>query len=173
MKFAVGSKNPVKIAAVKAAVERVWKDAEVVGVDVNHGTDVQPCCDDDAIEGAIKRAELSMKQADADFGVGLEGNTHETDYGLLLQGWVVILNKKGDKGIANCGGMLLPERVAVEVRKGRELGPVMDELIGGHNTKQKQGTTGVFTNNLISRTEAFEKGVIFALARFLNPQYYE
>ena len=173
MKFAVGSKNPVKIEAVTNAVKRVWPDAEVIGVEVEHGAKIQPCCDEDAVEGALKRAELSLKQANADFGVGLEGNTNETEYGMLMQGWVVIVNKEGKKGIANCGGFVLPERVANEVRKGRELGPVMDELIGEHNVKQKQGTTGVLTNNLISRTEAFEKADIFALARFLNPKYYD
>jgi len=173
MKFAVGSKNPVKISAVANAVKKVWKDADVIGVEVDHGTGVQPTSNEAGLKGATLRAELCLKQADSDFGVGIEGNTEETGHGMLLQGWVVIVNRQGEKGIANCGGFLLPERVAKEVRKGRELGPVMDELAGVHNTKQKMGSTGILTNGLISRTEAFEKGVIFALARFLNPQYYD
>ncbi len=70
MKFAVGSKNPVKITAVDSAVKKVWSDADVIGIEVDHGT-------------------------------------------------------------------------------------------------------GILTNGLISRTDAFEKAVIFALARFLNPQYYK
>lgn len=172
MKIAVGSTNPVKIAAVKNVVTKIWPNAEVVGVDVKHGTSIQPSTEEEGIKGATNRAILSLKYIDADYGFGLEGNTVETEHGMLLSGWVVAVDRQGNKGIANSGGLLLPEKVALEVRKGRELGPVMDELIHDRNTKQKQGTVGILTNGMINRTEAFEKGVIFALARFINPQYY-
>ncbi|MBW2969570.1 DUF84 family protein [Candidatus Woesearchaeota archaeon] len=173
MKVAVGSMNPVKIAAVKAAVKHFWPDAEVVGVDVCHGTCVQPNSDDVAIDGAAKRAELSLKEADADFGFGLEGSTADTPHGMFMAGWIVVVDKSGKKGISGCPRVLLPERIAAEIRKGRELGPVMDEFVGRHNTKQNEGTSGILSNGVISRTDAFEKGAVFALARFLNPQYYE
>src|SRR3990172_10902579 len=173
MKIAVGSTNPVKIAAVQNIVKKVWPEATIVSVEVKHGTSIQPKTDEEAIKGATDRAKLSLQQAAADLGFGLEGNTVDTSHGMFLSGWVVIVDKNGNKGIASNGGILLPEKIANEVRKGRELGPVTDEFIGEHNTKQKQGTVGILTNNLLDRTASFERGVICALARFLNPHYYK
>ena len=173
MKISIGSKNPVKIKAVENVVKKIWLGAEVVGVEVEHGAGMQPNSDEEAIKGAMNRAQLSLKQTNADYGFGLEGNTLETDHGMMLQGWVVVVDKKGEKGIASCGSLLLPEKIAIEVRKGKELGPVTDVLFGHDNIKQKEGTVGMLTNNMVTRTEAFEKGVIYALARFLNPHYYK
>lgn len=173
MKIVVGSKNPVKIAAVENVVKKIWPDAEVTGIEVGHGTSIQPSSIEEGISGATKRAELALKEGNADIGFGLEGNTRNIEHGMLLDGWVVAIGKKGNRGIANSGSILLPEKVAAEVRKGKELGPVMDELIGEHNTKQKEGTVGILTKGMLTRTQAFEHGVTCALAPFLNPQYYE
>jgi non-canonical (house-cleaning) NTP pyrophosphatase len=49
----------------------------------------------------------------------------------------------------------------------------MDAVVGEHNTKQKQGAVGILTGNLVPRTAAFENAVIYALTRFVNPDYYE
>lgn len=173
MKISVGSKNPVKIAAVENAVKKIWQDVMVVAVDVDSGVGKQPMSNGEAIEGALNRAKASLKQHDADIGIGLEGCVHDTAYGMLLSGWVAAVDKSGEIGIGGGGGLLLPEKIAFELRNGKELGPVMDAFIGAHNTKQKQGTVGILTNNLISRTESFEKSVICALTRFINPQYYK
>lgn len=171
-KISIGSKNPVKIAAVEGAVKKIWPDVEIIAVEVSHGTNEQPTSDDEAIEGATNRAKLSLQKTDADFGIGLEGCTTDTKYGMFLSGWVVAIDKNGKIGIGCGGKLLLPEKVASEIRKGKELGPVMDEFIGDHNTKQRQGAVGILTNNLISRTASFEKSVIYALTKFINPNYY-
>lgn len=173
MKVAVGSKNPVKIAAVENVVKKVWPDATVIGVEVNHGTNIQPSSSEEAISGATKRAELALKQAGADIGFGLEGNTDDFGHGMFLDGWVVVVDKNGKKGISNCGCLMLPEKIAAEVRKGKELGPVTDAFLGTHNIKQKEGTVGILTKGMVTRTKAFEHGVTYALAPFLNPHYYE
>ena len=173
MKIAVGSKNPVKIKAVENAFKRFWNDVAVVGLEVNHGTSRQPSSQEEAILGATKRAQLALEQTNSDYGVGLEGNTFDSEHGMFLDGWVVIVNKHVEKGIANSGSLMMPEKIAKEVRKGKEVGPASDAHFGTHNIKQKEGTVGMLTNNAITRTEAFEKGVIYALARFLNPHYYD
>ncbi|MBI4359165.1 MAG: inosine/xanthosine triphosphatase [Candidatus Nealsonbacteria bacterium] len=173
MKISVGSKNPVKIAAVENSVQKIWPGAEVIGIEVDSGVSNQPRSNEEAIQGATNRARLSRQQAGADLGIGLEGCVSDSKFGMFVSGWVVAIDKKGEIGIGGGGGLLLPEKVASEIRKGKELGPVMDGFIGGHNTKQKQGTVGVLTNNLIPRTDAFEKSVIFALARFINPHFYK
>lgn len=173
MRIAVGSENPVKISAVKNVVSGIWVDADVVAVKVSPGVSEQPTSDDEAIKGALRRASLSLEKTGADLGIGLEGFTADTKHGMFVSGWVVAINKNGEVGLGGGGKLLLPEKIASEVRKGKELGPAVDKFVGGHNIKQKQGAVGVLTNDLVSRTAAFERCVIYALAKFINPKYYE
>ena len=172
-KISVGSANPVKLDAVKNAVGKIWDNTEVIPIRVHSGVRMQPTSDNEAIRGAENRARYSLQKTGADFGVGLEGCTIDTEYGMFVSGWAVVVDKNGYVGIGGGGRLLLPEKVACEVRKGRELGPIMDEVAGEFNIKQKQGTGGILTNNLVERTEAFERCVIYAFARFFNPKYYE
>lgn len=173
MKIAVGSRNPVKVAAVEKVVRRVWPEAVVEPVGVSSGVSEMPMSDDEAIRGASNRARAALEAANAVLGFGLEGSAADTEHGMFMKGWTAVAHRDGRLGIGGGGAVLLPERVARELRNGRELGPVIDEVIGGHNTKQKQGTTGVLTNGLLDRTAAFEFQVISALARFLKEELYE
>lgn len=173
MKVAVGSGNPTKIRAVERVMKTFWPDAEVVGVSVPSGVSDQPSSEDEAVEGALNRARASIEAMGVDMGVGIEGYTSDTKHGMFLSPIVVVVDSQGRKGVGHGGRFLLPEGVAAEVRKGRELGPVMDEFIGEHNVKQRQGAVGVFTKGRISRTELSENAVILALVRFLNPEHYE
>jgi inosine/xanthosine triphosphatase len=173
MKVVVGSKNPVKIAAVENAVKRFWNDAEVIGIEVSHGTSIQPNSTEEAIKGATKRAELAIKEANADLGFGLEGNTFDSEHGMFVDGWVVAIDKNGKKGIANCGCLLLPPQISTAVRNGMELGPAADAFFKTQNIKQKEGVVGALTGGKVTRTTALEQGVVFAIVRFLHPHYYE
>ena len=173
IRVSVGSENPVKIEAVKNAVQKIWGDTTVIAVKCRSGVSDQPTSDDEAIQGALTRAQQCLEKTGADYGIGLEGCTLDTKYGMFVSGWVVVVTKEGKAGIGGGGRLLLPERIASEVRKGRELGPIMDEFVGDCNIKQKQGTVGVLTGNLVLRSAAFERCVIYALARFVNPDLYE
>ncbi len=171
MKISVGSKNPVKIKAVENSAGKIWPGVEVVGVDVVSGVSDQPKSREEAIRGATNRARSALQKEDSDIGIGLEGCIEDSEFGMFLSGWVVAIKREGEVGIGGGGNLLLPEKIASELRKGKELGPVMDEFLGDYNTKQKQGAVGTLTNNLISRTESFEKSIIFALVKFINPHY--
>lgn len=170
-KVAVGSLNPVKIAAVRAVVRRVWPGAVVVGVAVDSGVSLQPLSDEEAIAGATQRARLARIAGAGDLGVGLEGNTVDTGYGMFTTGWAVVADQDGTVSLGSSGRLPLPALVAQAVRQGRELGPLMDELAGETNTKQRQGAVGILTNGLITRQAALEIAVLYALSRFLNPLY--
>jgi len=173
MLISVGSKNPVKVNAVENVVRKVWPDAEVISVETLSGVKEQPTSDEEAIEGAGNRARLALKETGADLGIGLEGCTVESKHGLLMSGWAVVIDTQGVTGIGGGGRMVLPSRIASEVRKGKELGLVMDEIVGGTNTKQKQGVSGILTNNILTRTQALESQVAYAVARFINQDYYK
>ena len=172
MKISVGSKNPVKIKAVENAVKKIWPKAEIFPIEAISGVKEQPTSKKEAIQGATNRAKFSLEKTNADIGIGLEGCIYDSEFGMFLSGWVVAINKEGEKGIGGGGELLLPEKIALEIRKGRELGPIMDELLNDYNTKQKQGAVGYFTNNLIPRTDSLERSVIFAFTRFIRPKDY-
>jgi len=173
MRISVGSKNPVKIKAVESAVRKIWPEAEIISVDAPSGVSEQPPTDDEAITGAKNRAKISLQKTNADLGIGLEGNTVDTKHGMIMSGWVAAVDRRGNYGLGGSGSILLPEKIASEVRKGKELGPVMDKLLGDTNTKQKHGAVGHLTNHLVPRAVAAENSVIYALARFINPKNYQ
>ncbi len=173
MLIAVGSTNPTKIAAVSSAAKKIWPHAKVCGIEVSSGVPAQPIGDEEAIKGAISRAKKALHKLDADFGFGLEGTVVESKYGMFLCGWVAAIDKEGKLGLACTAKLELPEIVAREIRKGFELGPIMDKLTGETNIKKKYGAVGVFTKNLVSRKEVFEHAVLLALAKFITKDYYE
>ena len=184
---AVGSTNPVKINAVREALNQlrtqcttdpqnlpfsILSEIDVVGIPVDSGVRAQPRTDTESIEGAMNRAARALATANADLGVGLEGNIVETDWGMFVTSWVVVVNAKGEAGIGGGGRLLLPDSVAVGIRQGQELGTLMDHLLGETHTKHKQGAVGILTHGVRCRTEAFTHGIIYAFAPLLNPDLY-
>ena len=175
--IAVGSLNPVKIAAVRNVTQQIWPNSQVIGLAAASGVRSQPLDDDEAIAGAINRARAARSAASADLGLGLEGHVVDTPYGMFVSAWVAAAAVAPDGaadlvGLGAAGRFQLPEWLAREVRNGAELGPLMDRTFHGENTKQKQGAVGIFTNGLMERTEALQVGVTFALTRFINQEFY-
>ncbi len=168
----VGSTNPVKLAAVTQAVKRVWPAVVIDSVQVDSGVRAQPMSDDEAITGATNRARSALQVRNADLGIGLEGSVADSPYGMFVTGWAAVVDRAGTLGIGGSGRFLVPPTIADGLRNGGELGTLIDQLVGQSNTKQRQGAVGILTGGLISRTEALESAVIFALTRFLNPIYY-
>jgi inosine/xanthosine triphosphatase len=172
MRIAVGSRNPVKIDAVRATVGRIWPLAQVEAVEVGSGVRAMPMDDDECIRGALARANGARGAMNADLSVGLEGGVHPTEYGLFLIGWVAIVDRNGRESLASSTRIPLPEGVAEMVRAGRELGPLMDEITGRHATKQAEGAVGILTQGLVTRQGSFEAAVAYALVPWLSPELY-
>jgi inosine/xanthosine triphosphatase len=172
MKVAVGSTNPVKLTAVSSIFSRVWPEAAVIPVAVPSGVSHMPMSDEETRMGARNRALAAQEQSGADFGVGLEGGVQKEPFGLVLQGWVVIVAEDGRSGVGGCARIQLPDHIAQRVLSGEELGPVMDDVLGDHNVKQKGGAVGALTNHLVVREEAFATAVAYALAPFVAPDLY-
>ena len=172
MKIAVGSTNPVKVTAVRHTVLRIWPEAEIIPVSVPSGVSDMPMTDEETLTGARNRAMVARAALDADFGIGLEGGVHPEPFGLTLHGWVVVVDGNGRIGIGGGGRLPLPEQIAQKVLAGTELGHVMDDLLGDHNSKQKGGAVGALTNGLILREETFALAVAYALAPFVSPHLY-
>jgi inosine/xanthosine triphosphatase len=171
-KVAVGSKNPVKIRAVSRVITQVWPEAEVVGVQVSSGVRAMPMDETECITGAAERARAAREALDADLGLGLEGGVEPRDGHLYLMGWVAVVDRHGRESLASGARIPLPPLVAAAVQAGQELGPVMDDLTGREKTNHAEGAVGILTQGLVTRQRSFEAGVAYALAPWLNPEWY-
>ncbi|MFT4303471.1 MAG: inosine/xanthosine triphosphatase [Candidatus Woesearchaeota archaeon] len=174
IRIAVGSRNPVKIGAVIDGASKIFKEINVDGFEVNSNVSHQPIGDEEAFQGAKARA-IAVLDVDknANYGIGLEGFCLEHDEDMYTAGWAVIVNREGIIGKGCTGKLLLPKKIADEIRKGSELGPVMDKFTNTKNIKHREGAVGIFTNNLITRKQFLETAVILAFARFVSKEVYE
>lgn len=73
MKIIVGSKNPVKVNAVKQCIQNYpfLSNSTVEGIEVDSGVGNQPKSIEDTVKGAKTRAKIAFEKG-ADLGVGLE-----------------------------------------------------------------------------------------------------
>ena len=170
---AVGSRNPVKIAASQAVLRRVYGEGiDVRGVAVASGVSRQPWGDEETLRGAVNRAVAALRITGASLGVGLEGGLVEVDGQVFTSAWCAVARADGTTGVAGGANMLLPPLVAQAVREGAELGPTMDDLTGLENTKHAQGAIGILTQGYLDRQSAYEHILTLALARHLSPTHY-
>jgi len=168
----VGSKNPVKLAAARAVLERVTPSVRVEGISVTSTVRDQPFGDNETIRGALARAHAAREAVGGDLGIGIEGGVVESDDGMRTCAWAAVVDGSGREGVGGSLAMPLPNRVAELVRDGVELGVAMDRLTGEHNTKQRQGAVGILTAGLVDRRAAYEVILAYALARFLTPELW-
>ena len=167
-RVAVGSTNPVKLAAARAVVTRLAPDAIVEAVAVPSGVPDQPLGDEETIRGALARARGAREKLDADFGVGLEGGVVEISDGTMRTcAWAAVVSRSGRHGVGGSLAMPLPESVAEMIRGGMELGHAMDKLTGLTKTKHGAGAVGILTAGLVDRQAAYEVLVAYALSPFL------
>ena len=171
---AVGSTNPVKIAAARAVLTSLAPDARIEGVAVASGVADQPFGDEETIRGALARATAARAALDAELGVGIEGGVVEqADGSMRTCAWAAIVDAGGRQGVGGSLAMPLPARVAEMIRDGVELGHAMDRLVGEHDTKRGKGAVGILTAGLVDRQRAYEVLVRYALAPFLSEDLYK
>ena len=167
-RIAVGSKNPVKLAAARAVVTRLTPDVTVEAVEVPSGVPDQPFGDEETIRGAVTRAREARERLDADFGVGLEGGVVEQPDGPMRTcAWAAVVSRSGRHGVGGSLAMPLPNSAAELIRSGMELGHAMDRLTGHSNTKHGAGAVGILTAGLVDRQAAYEVLVAYAMSPFL------
>jgi len=170
----VASRNPVKISAVSSGFTKVFPDLpfEFVGISAQSEVSDQPMTDGETLFGAenrIKNAKLAYPHAH--FWVALEGGLQEVD-GKLEAFAYILIESQGQTGKSKTATFELPEKIAELIHTGMELGDADDVVFGGTNSKQKNGSVGILTNNIITRTSSYEQAVILALIPFVNEHLY-
>jgi len=172
----IASQNPVKIEATRVGFEEMFPNEEFSfkGESVPSGVSDQPTTDEDTLVGASNRVKnIALKTPNADYWVGIEGGLHPRGPEEMESfAWIVIRNKDGKVGKSKTGTFFLPNEIIRLVNEGKELGDADDIVFGQTNSKQKNGTVGNLTGNLITRTRYYSQSVILALAPFKNPDLY-
>lgn len=173
IKIIVGSKNPVKVNAVKGAIGSLFPNVEVecVGMHAPSGVPDQPMNSDETRIGAVNRVAYCKEHTQANYYVAMEGGVDRFDYGAFTFAYVVI--DSGEKQSVGRSAILpLPDSVYESLEQGEELGTVMDRLFGTTNVKQKGGAIGLLTNGQETRESAYNQALTLAMAPFLHPQRY-
>ena len=176
MKVLVGSTNPVKINAAKAAFSKYFEGVDVEGVKVDSKVSNQPI-EDETFNGAYNRAlELKSlsdsKGLGADFFVGVEGGMTKLHNKYFAFGAMCVMDKKGRAGFGTSAHFELPDSISKRLLAGHELGDVMDAMLNEKNTKQKGGAIAFLTRNVIDRKELYVNGLVVALVPFINEKLY-
>ena len=165
----VGSTNPVKVGAVRAVLQRLAPQVEVTGHGIPSGVPDQPWGDDETIRGALTRARGACAMDGAELGVGIEGGVVALEDGSVRTcAWAAVVARDGREGVGGSLAMRLPAPLAELVRGGLELGHAMDRVTGEHDVKRGAGAVGILTAGLVSRQEAYEVLVAYALAPLLQ-----
>lgn len=170
----VGSKNQVKVNAALIAFRRAFPGVEfsAAGVDVPSGVAAQPMTDGETLRGAINRAHgVRTLKPEADFWVGIEGGVEQTNYGMSVFAWIVVCSPRGE-GRGRTGAFFLPPVIEKLVQQGDELGVADDKIFGRANSKQSNGSVGILTNDLITRTDYYEHAVLLALIPELKQELW-
>lgn len=173
-KVVIASKTPVKIQAVKNGFEKIFpgQDFEFVGVAVPSGVADQPFGNEETFCGAKNRVDnASNIIKDADFYVGIEGGIEQVENEMEVFAWVFI--KSASKcGKAKSGTFFLPNKIVELLKEGKELSEADDIVFKRNNSKQKNGTVGILTGNIIGRTKYYADTVILAMIPFKNVDLY-
>ncbi len=177
MRVAVGSRNPVKLAAVERALSRVFGDVEVVAVPVKTSVGEQPIGLRSVIRGAVERASQAVRCREVELGVGVEAGLIKapaTITGYLDVQACAIVDSEGLVSIGMGPGFEFPPEAVNAVLSGesRELEEPMVRLSGIEGIGDKMGAIGWLTKGLISRVDITEVAVIMALVPRLNRDLY-
>jgi len=173
-KVIIASKNPVKINSVKIGFEKIFPEQnfEFVGTSVPSQVSDQPLSDEETYLGAKNRCKNSKAEVpEADYWVGIEGGIEIIGNEMQVFAWIVIESKEM-LGKAKTSLFYLPKKIVDLINQGYELGDANDIVFNENNAKQKNGTVGMLTDNVITRTSYYVDAVILALIPFKNPEIY-
>lgn len=192
MKVAIGSTNPAKCEGVSAAFAQLFAGVEIeyVSCDVESGVDHQPIGNETTLLGAGNRAVAAMQlHPDCDYAVGIESGidsitvprflpraSHGVDLRVMDVQWVVVIKAGEDfPAIGPIQSIPVPPAILSlmgGLGRGVGLGGACDQYFDEVGSKTKGGFTGIYTDNLLTRSVEISHGVILALQQFLKPRLW-
>ena len=173
-KIIVASKNPTKIQSALKGFQEMFPNEtfEIEGISVPSNVSDQPLGDEETFAGAMNRAKgAQQKIVDADYWVGIEGGNIPQNDEMEVMAWIIVLSKER-MGKARTAGFYLPPRIVELVNEGYELGHADDIVFGVANSKQTNGSSGLLTDNVMTRIRFYTPAVILALIPFKNEKLF-
>lgn len=160
MDIAVGSQNPVKVAAVRSVMERVYGEVRITAVDVPSGVPPQPF-GEQTHRGSINRARAAL--GGHDMAVGIEAGVFEMLDGLYDIQHCSIVSRDGRVTYGQGSGFRYPDAIADLVRGGMTVGDAVHSVYGDTDIGKKQGAIGLLSKGLLDRKGLTEQSVIAAM----------
>ncbi len=170
VRIAAGSTNSAKVRAIEIAASSFFERVVIDGVDVPSGVPDQPWGDDETAQGALNRAEQARSARDADFGVGIESGVAVGPFErLYVVSWAVAVDRQNASGFGGSERFPLPDEIALALYHGRELGPLLDDLVGIPGQARREGAVSLLTGGRRNRAEILVVAVLQALSALLQP----
>lgn len=155
MKICIGSKNEVKIMAVKEVFNEFFDEIKIEYESIEVKTKKQPF-GKEIIEGAIKRAREACRNAD--YGIGIESGIREEDGIFFVEQYVAVMDKLGYITFGKSPSFQCPQWI-LEKLNGKE----MKEVIPFKDKEEMKKGAVWFLSKKITRLELTKLGVLMAL----------
>ena len=174
----VGSRNPIKVEAVKRVFSKydLFKAGSVKGLEVDSGVKDQPIGFEEIYLGAFNRAIRSFTSK-VEYSVGLEGGLIKIpgeSYPRLNLAIAAIYDGKRNY-IGNSSGFTVPVHVAkIVAEENIELDNAARKC-GLTNSKRvgyEEGIIGVFTQGRVKRQDLLEEALRNAVIPLINPELF-
>jgi inosine/xanthosine triphosphatase len=178
----VGSMNPPKVAAVRAALSSYAASAEVEGVAVESGVPDQPVGFAEIVQGARNRAAAAARSGACDLAVGIEdglaslpGVEGET----LNLGCASVTDGRRESFGLSAAFAYPPACLEPALREREPIGALFDALWSRSREEDPAdlsssagGNVGKLSLGALPRSEYLRHAVLCALFRFLHPDLY-
>ncbi len=180
MLFALGTTNIPKTNAIREALTTcpylIWQEIQIQGFKVASGVADMPLTLADLRTGAKNRAQDVRRLCpEANFFIGMEWGVYEDSvWGeYWLTGIVYIEDIEGEWHYGYACHMPVPDKVRDKLLDGtgRDLEQIMEEFWEESGIGDTHGSFGVWSANMVTRTDQFRLATQCAIVPFFN-QYY-
>lgn len=169
----IGSQNPAKVRGVMNAFSHYFRVEKFVTKKVDTGLPPQPIGLGLILEGARRRAELSLSE-ECDYSVGIEAGFYivgDEPYDVEA---AYVLEKSGVGSLGFSPSFPIPRRIYEWILRGeyKELEDAVNALFKVENIGDKEGFIGLLTKRVCDRWVLSYYATLMALVRFLNRDLY-
>jgi len=192
MIIGIGTQNKAKLKACDSAFKKLETQfpnifsntKQITALAVESTVPEMPLSLNDLLKGARNRAffvfnHFKDQSQKIDISIGMEGGVfststfNENDAQAILQNWVYVFD--GKHGSFGCSaGLALPDKISRTLFDDqKELAEVIDYVSGKTDVRSNEGAFGILTEQLYTRSDAFESALINAMIPFLNEKYYK
>ena len=178
MRLNIGSKNIVKIEALKETIKDYdfLSDTEIIPKEVNSDVSDQPMTIDETVDGAINRAKASY--SNCDYSVGIESGfmkvkSAKTGY---MEITICAIYDGKDTSLGFSSAFECPPKVMKNIIDDNQdltqacnsVGLTADPKLG-----QAQGIVGILTKGRIKRKDYTRQAITMALIQLDNKELYD